>query len=319
MSDLCDEDIDLRDFAYMPLHIGRLQKSKAWLACKRDPSLAFYMLNLWMRSWHEVPCGSIEDDDDVLADAAMCTVKEWERVKEKTLRGWEKRGDRLFHPVVTEIATDSWEKKKNQRRRTSSATEARTRNRHEQRNGQRDVGHNEQRNDDRDVQRDDDVTSTKGREGKGREGKEDSFVDSGGLNLHTPDLRSVAENKNPPDDTADYNDLNAAVLSRVIVPVEEPAAKAKPSPLGTRLPEDWNPGHEGAAYAKGLGIDAKATWENFRDYWRSKPGAAGRKLDWPATWRMWCRTEAGRRSNSPRTTATPASSGWDFGVMGEAR
>jgi hypothetical protein len=42
---------------YMPLYIQRLQRSKAWLRCKRRPELAFYMVNLWMRAWHEVPAG----------------------------------------------------------------------------------------------------------------------------------------------------------------------------------------------------------------------------------------------------------------------
>jgi uncharacterized protein YdaU (DUF1376 family) len=91
-------DADVSDFPYMPLYIGRLQRSKAWLTCKRDPALAFYMMNLWMRSWHEVPLGSIEDDD-ILADAATCDPKTWDKIKDKVLRGWERRDGRLFHVV----------------------------------------------------------------------------------------------------------------------------------------------------------------------------------------------------------------------------
>jgi hypothetical protein len=34
--------------------------------------------------------------------------------------------------------------------------------------------------------------------------------------------------------------------------------------------------------------------EKFRDYWRAKPGAGGRKLDWDATWRNWCRNAEDR-------------------------
>jgi hypothetical protein len=30
-------------------------------------------------------------------------------------------------------------------------------------------------------------------------------------------------------------------------------------------------------------------WEKFRDYWQSIAGQKGCKLDWPATWRNWCR------------------------------
>lgn len=149
------------------------------------------------------------------------------------------------------------------------------------------------------------------------EKEERVIVDIGG-EPDTSGLQPSVGNENRPDDTMAYNDLNKAVLGRMLVPVDEPAAKAKPSPLGTRLPEDWNPGHEGAAFAKGLGIDPKVTWDKFRDYWRAKPGAAGRKIDWQATWRNWCRTEAGGRQGAPRQTAAGVSSGWDFGVMGEA-
>lgn len=112
------EKIDLTDFQFMPLFIGRLQRSKAWLRCKRQPELAFYMLNLWLRSWHEIPAGTIENDDDVLADAAMCSPDKWDKIKAKVLVGWTTRGDgRLEHPVVAEIAAQSWAEKVEYRRK----------------------------------------------------------------------------------------------------------------------------------------------------------------------------------------------------------
>jgi uncharacterized protein YdaU (DUF1376 family) len=112
----------------MPLHIARLQRSKAWLMCKRDPQLAFYMMNLWMRSWHEVPAGSLENDDDVLADAAMCPPREWDKIKEKVLRGWMLQGDRLHHSVVQQIAAEAWERKQTQRQRTEKARQSKLQN-----------------------------------------------------------------------------------------------------------------------------------------------------------------------------------------------
>lgn len=121
---LLPAECDLRDFAFMPLYIARLQRSKAWLMCKRDPALAFYLLNLWMRAWHEVPAGSIENDDDVLADAAMADPKTWDRIKAKVLRGWEQRDGRLYHSVVTEIAAEQGERKTKQRQRTEAARQA---------------------------------------------------------------------------------------------------------------------------------------------------------------------------------------------------
>lgn len=72
----------------------------------------------------------------------------------------------------------------------------------------------------------------------------------------------------------------------------------------SRLPDDWAPSSEDRAFAKALGfsdqqIDHHAA--RFRDFWRAKPGAGGTKLDWPATWRNWMRSEDERRPK-PRPT-----------------
>lgn len=102
-------DADLTDFKFMPLEVARLRRSKAWLICKRRPELAFYMINLWTAAWHERPAGSLEDDDDVLADAAMCSPEKWLKVRAEVMRGWVKATDgRLYHPVVAEKVMDSW-------------------------------------------------------------------------------------------------------------------------------------------------------------------------------------------------------------------
>ena len=79
---------DLIGLDYMPLFVRRLRKSKSWLMAKRQPELGFYMVNLWTAAWSEVPAASLEDDDDVLADAAMCSPDEWEHVREQVLQGW---------------------------------------------------------------------------------------------------------------------------------------------------------------------------------------------------------------------------------------
>lgn len=57
---------------------------------------------------------------------------------------------------------------------------------------------------------------------------------------------------------------------------------------GTRLPDDWQPSTDGIELPPDLDIAVEA--DRFRDYWRSKAGAAGTKLDWQATWRNWIRT-----------------------------
>lgn len=65
---------------------------------------------------------------------------------------------------------------------------------------------------------------------------------------------------------------------------------AKKEPQGSRftleeLPDEW--------YSECRRIQPKAdphkVFEEFRDHWISQPGAKGRKSDWTATWRNWCR------------------------------
>ena len=118
---LMTEPVDVRRLQYMPLYLERLQRSKAWLRCKRRPEMAFYLMNLWMRAYREVPAGSIENDDDILADAAMCDPEEWDRVRADVLRGWDEREGRLYHPVVEEVAAEAAAKLRGNRKRTEEA------------------------------------------------------------------------------------------------------------------------------------------------------------------------------------------------------
>lgn len=119
-------DVDLRDFAFMPLDLLRLRRSKGWLIAKKNPEIGFYMLNLWAASWHEVPAASLEDDDDILADAALCAPLRWSEIKGEALRGWTKCSDgRLYHNVVAEKAAEAWKRKCEQRGRTEAARRAR--------------------------------------------------------------------------------------------------------------------------------------------------------------------------------------------------
>ena len=72
------------------------------------------------------------------------------------------------------------------------------------------------------------------------------------------------------------------------------------SDAGTRIPADWLADGE-TAKAEGLS-QQESTYEanRFRDYWRGIPGRHGRKIDWLATWRNWCRKAAEERSRGPR-------------------
>lgn len=107
------------------------------------------------------------------------------------------------------------------------------------------------------------------------------------------------------------NDLQLNTHARVAVQSQSQIQKKEPSlrsgqtrksseANGTRLPDNWNPGSEGATFAKDLGLHPETTFARFADYWRAQPGSKGRKADWPATWRNWCRKEGDDRGTAPR-------------------
>jgi hypothetical protein len=70
----------------------------------------------------------------------------------------------------------------------------------------------------------------------------------------------------------------------------------------SRLPPDFTLTTERRSIAVNEALDADRIFANFCDYWRSVPGAKGRKLDWDATWRIWCRSDknSGKQNQNTR-------------------
>ncbi|WP_227242442.1 DUF1376 domain-containing protein [Paraburkholderia caribensis] len=106
---LTPADCDLRDFPYMPLDVQRLCDSD--LAALESPEACWAALLLWCKAWHQVPTGSLPDDDRVLAKFTgyQRAPDAWLAIRDGALRGWIKCSDgRLYHPVVAEKANEGW-------------------------------------------------------------------------------------------------------------------------------------------------------------------------------------------------------------------
>lgn len=109
---LTPADCDLRDFQFMPLDVVRLRDSDIAVMVSGEEFRSAVML--WCAAWHQVPAGSLPNDDRSLASLAGYgrAVGEWQKVKTGALRGWLECSDgRLYHPVVCEKARESWESK----------------------------------------------------------------------------------------------------------------------------------------------------------------------------------------------------------------
>jgi hypothetical protein len=97
------------------------------------------------------------------------------------------------------------------------------------------------------------------------------------------------------DSESDSN-FGAAGPSPAAPPAPAPAARKPPAephpdPKGSRLPADWQLPPEWAAWCEEHrpDLDPQVVGDSFRDFWVGKPGKDGRKADWLATWRNWCR------------------------------
>jgi hypothetical protein len=165
------DDLDLRDFQYMPLDVVRLVDSDLTALSTGDEFKAAVIL--WCKAWHQVPASSLPDDDRMLAHLAGYgrDIREWKKVREVALRKFVKCDDgRLYHPTIASKALEASEAKRKQRERTSAATNARQAksakrddDRNEPRDAQHDAQHDVQRNENRNVHQ------GKRREEKGRE------------------------------------------------------------------------------------------------------------------------------------------------------
>lgn len=72
---------------------------------------------------------------------------------------------------------------------------------------------------------------------------------------------------------------------------QEPKVKTQ---RGSRLPIDWTLPKEWKEWADAERPDLtiKTVADSFKDFWISKAGAGGVKLDWQATWRNWVRSQS---------------------------
>lgn len=119
---LTPADCDLRDFPHTPLFRARLFGS-SFHARATDAEWRAGV-TLWLKSWDQVPAGSLPDDDIELCRLAELArdLKGWKKHKAGALRGWVLCTDgRLYHPVVAEGVNTAIEAKVKQRLKTAKA------------------------------------------------------------------------------------------------------------------------------------------------------------------------------------------------------
>jgi len=85
----------------------------------------------------------------------------------------------------------------------------------------------------------------------------------------------------------------------------EPTRTVSGAKRASRLPDDFELTETRRLVAEAERLPAERTFAKFCDYWRGVSGHRGRKVDWDATWRNWCRNDADRARNGQAGDADP--------------
>lgn len=110
-------DLDLTALEYMPLNVGQLLASDTWAISSGDEAKA--AVTLWCYAWHQVPAGSVPNDDKILSVRSGAGVR-WKKVREVALRGFVLCSDgRLYHRTICEQALVALDKRQRWRRQKS--------------------------------------------------------------------------------------------------------------------------------------------------------------------------------------------------------
>lgn len=92
----------------------RIRQSDTWALAA--PEIRPWLLMLWMTAWEQVPCGSLPDDDELIAVRIGMPLDMFQASKHRLLRGWWRADDgRLYHRVLTERVLDMLAKKEKER------------------------------------------------------------------------------------------------------------------------------------------------------------------------------------------------------------
>lgn len=277
--------VDLRAFAYMPLDIAELFNSDTWMLACRNPFAAAACINLWGRAWHQVPAGSLPDDEALLAGYAG--VPDWAAVRDIALRGFVKADDgRLYHAVLCRKVKKAWAE------RRSYAAFCKTQKEKSQKGHAKRWGNKKKL----------DHAHGHARTMPG------AMPEPRPLACPSDALKGEGEGKGeappgmppPPEPDGDFD--------RGERDESKPASRND----GTRLAADWRPDPEDRAFAAGLGFDGAAIdflAAQFADFWRAKAGRGALKRDWRAAWCYWCRDELKLRGLGPAGPPGPPGPG----------
>jgi hypothetical protein len=260
---LLPPDVDLRDFRWIKLDVTALINSD--FNQTHDDTAWRCGVTLWFRAWHQVPAGSVPNDEAMLCSLAGLgrDLKRWRAVQTVAMHGFVLCSDnRFYHRFLcatalsahTERQAYRMRKLKDRERKSSGSGEEFQRNSSGsddeiQAEGVRNFGN----------------SAVEG-EGEGESKKE-----------NTPSLRSVVQKK---------------------------AQQGSRWPSDAIVPDDWKQeALEKRGDHQLATLDVNLEAEKFANYWSGKSGKDATKVDWHKTWINWALKAEAPRNGHGRPTA----------------
>lgn len=260
-------DVDLRDFRFMPLDVVQLMNSETWALAGTVPGASRALINLWARAWHQVPAGSLPNNEAVLS--GWSGVANWSDVRDIALRGFVESSDgRLYHKSLCEKVCEASERNRKTTKRATTAAQSRWK--HKKTLKKTDNAQALPEHENHHAQASENECSSNASRAR--------VLTGTGTGTGISKERSLSASKESADDTL------------LEIPTKFDRRR------GTRLPDDWQLDDQlremGTAARSEHGlpdVDLDLEAAKFRDYWHGKSGRDACKRDWPATWRNWCR------------------------------
>jgi hypothetical protein len=83
------------------IDVERIEQSDTWTLAPFE--VRPWLLMLWMTAWKQTPCGTLTDDDTLIAARIGMPAKAFAKHRQILMRGWWLADDgRLYHPALTE-------------------------------------------------------------------------------------------------------------------------------------------------------------------------------------------------------------------------
>ena len=94
----------------------RIEQSDTWALAPAD--VRPWLLMLWLSAWRQEPCGSLPNEDELIAVRIGMPMKTFAKVRSKLMRGWwEAEDGRLYHDTVTKRVLEMLAAREAERRR----------------------------------------------------------------------------------------------------------------------------------------------------------------------------------------------------------